>query len=186
MRHALGIAAGLALIAVALSPLPHAQASCVSVTRKCQAEPLIDIKVAARATPPAAPSGQVSYTLDYSMTLTPSFAPYWGTFWVGGRFPAGRGPTRAVLLDAAGKRVAVLRCREHSDGVWCAAGSHIPHRGRVVLTAPTGGKGVTRLGFDSFEALDRKESERRFSRREARERFCNHRFTTTVTTTPDS
>ncbi|WP_329083546.1 MULTISPECIES: hypothetical protein [unclassified Streptosporangium] len=186
MRRALGIAAGLALIAAALSPLPQAQASCVTAAGKCQEKPLIGVELTAGAVPRPDSSGRVSYTLNYSMTWTPSFAPYWGAFWVGGRFPKGaRGPTRAVLLDTTGGRLAVLRCREHSDGVWCAAGSHVPHRGRIVFTtrlAP-GADATARLGLDSFEGLDREEAGRRLSRAQARERFCNHRFTTTVTTT---
>ncbi|MFF3442570.1 hypothetical protein [Streptosporangium sp. NPDC002721] len=188
MRRALGIAAGLALIAAALSPLPQAQASCVTEARKCQGKPLIGIEVTAGAVPRPDSAGRVSYTIDYSMTWTPSFAPYWGAFWVGGRFPEGaRGPTRAVLLDGSGERIAVLRCRERSDGVWCPAGSHLPHRGRIVFTARlapgTEARAVARLGFDSFEGLDRKESELGLSRAQARERFCEHLFTTTVTTT---
>jgi hypothetical protein len=186
MRRALGIAAGLVLIAAALSPLPQAQASCVTAARKCQGEPLIGIELAAGAVPRPDAGGRVSYTLDYSMNWTPSFAPYWGTFWVGGRFPKGaRGPAEAVMLDATGGRLAVLRCRKHSDGVWCAAGSHVPHRGRIVFTArlAPGTGAEAELGFDSFEGLDREESGRRFSRAKARERFCNHRFTTTVMTT---
>ncbi|WP_436757323.1 hypothetical protein [Streptosporangium sp. V21-05] len=190
MRRVLGIAAGLALIAAALSPLPQAQASCVNAAKKCQGAPLIGIEVTGGAVPHPDSTGRVSYTLDYSMTWTPSFAPYWGAFWVGGRFPEGaRGPSRAVVLDGAGERVAVLRCRERFDGVWCAAGSHVPHRGRIVFTArlaPGTGTGTgtaARLGFDSFEGLDRKESALRLSRTRARERFCEHRFTTTVTTT---
>jgi len=190
MRRALGIAAGLALIGAALFP-PPASAGCLTEARKCQGGPLIDIKLTAGTLPRTTGGGQVSYVLDYSMSWTPSFAPYWGAFWVGGRFPAGvKGPAKAVLLDTADRRVAVLRCREHSDGVWCAAGSHLPHRGKVVLTAALadqpGGKAVARLGFHSFEGLGRGDSERRLSRREARERFCEHRFTTTVTTTMDS
>ncbi|MER5643307.1 hypothetical protein [Streptosporangium sp. NPDC002524] len=189
MRRVIGIATGLVLIAAALSPLPQAQASCVTAARKCQGAPLIGIEVTGGAVPVPASGGRISYTLDYSMTWTPSFAPYWGAFWVGGRFPKGaRGPSRAVVLDATGERVAVLRCREHSDGVWCAAGSHVPHRGRIVFTArlaPGAGTGAAaaRLGFDSFEGLDQEESARRFSRTLAREKFCEHRFTTTVTTT---
>ncbi len=188
MRRALGVAAGLALIAAALSPLPQAQASCVTAARKCQGEPLIGIELTAGAAPRPDSQGRVSYALDYSMTWTPSFAPYWGAFWVGGRFPEGtRGGVRAVLIDGADGRVSVLRCRERSDGVWCAAGSHVPHRGRIVFTtrlAPgTETKAAARLGFDSFEGLDREESGRGFSRAQARERFCEHRFTTTVTTT---
>lgn len=188
MRRVLGITAGLALIAAALSPLPQAQASCVTAARKCQGAPLIGIEVTGGAVPGPDSKGRISYTLDYSMTWTPSFAPYWGAFWVGGRFPKGaRGPARAVLLDDAGERVAVLRCREHSDGVWCAAGSHVPHRGRIVFTARlapgTEARTAARLGFDSFEGLDREESARRLSRTQAREGFCEHRFTTTVTTT---
>ncbi|MEU8380380.1 hypothetical protein [Streptosporangium sp. NPDC048865] len=188
MRRALGIAVGLLLIAAALSPLPQAQASCVTAARKCQAKPLIGIEVTAGAVTRPDAAGRVSYTLDYSMTQTPSFVPYWGAFWVGGRFPEGtRGPTRAVLLDGAGERIAVLRCRERSDGVWCAAGSHVPHRGRIVFTtrlAPGTGAGAgARLGFDSFEGLGREESESGLSRAQARERFCEHLFTTTVTTT---
>ncbi|MFI6511118.1 hypothetical protein ACIBCT_26220 [Streptosporangium sp. NPDC050855] len=188
MRRALGIVAGLVLVAAALVP-PQAQASCVTAAKKCRGEPLIGIELVAGAVPRAGDGGRVSYTLDYAMTLTPSFAPYWGDFWVGGRFPRGaRGPATATLLDGTGRRLAVLACREHADGVWCAAGSHLPPRGRIVFTtrlAPDG-PGTARLGFDSFEGLDREQSERRRTRAQARERFCNHRFTTTVTTTPDS
>ncbi|MEU4835866.1 hypothetical protein [Streptosporangium sp. NPDC023615] len=188
MRRALGIAVGLVLVAAALTP-PQAQASCVTEARKCRGGPLIDIEVAAKAVPHAPGSGRISYTLDYTMALTPSFAPYWGDFWVGGRFPRGaRGPATATLLDVSGRRLALLTCREHADGVWCAAGSHLPHRGRVVFTArlASGGPATARLGFDSFEGLDRGQSERRRTRAQAREKFCNHRFTTTVAMTPDS
>ncbi|MGC5010437.1 hypothetical protein ACLQ2R_06690 [Streptosporangium sp. DT93] len=188
MRRALGIAVGLVLVAAALTP-PQAQASCVTEAKKCGGKPLIGIEVAAKAVPRATGSRRISYTLDYTMTPTPSFAPYWGDFWVGGRFPRGaRGPTTATLLDATGRRLAVLACRRHADGVWCAAGSHLPHRGRIVFTAriAPGGPATARLGFDSFEALDRGQSERRRTRAQARATFCNHRFTTIVAMTPDS
>ena len=90
MRRALGIAAGLALIAAALSPLPTAQASCLSATGEYQARPLIGIEVAARTTPPALERTGLLHPRphpDHTMTLTPSFAPYWGAFWVRGRSP---------------------------------------------------------------------------------------------------
>ncbi|MBB2911499.1 hypothetical protein FHS43_002772 [Streptosporangium becharense] len=190
MHRALGFVASLVLIAAALVPPSTAQAAClVASVKKCDGKPMIDIDVTAKSV--LRSGGRIAYTLDYTMTSTPSFAPYWGTFWVGGRFPAGtRGLSRATLFDATGARVAVLTCRKHSDGVWCAAGSTMPNRGKVVFDAksPSGGSGTStaRLGFDSFESLTREQSTRRYSRQAAREKFCNHRFNTSVTTAANS
>ncbi|GAA2863448.1 hypothetical protein GCM10010517_22500 [Streptosporangium fragile] len=190
MRRVLGIVASLALIAASLIPPTTAEAAClVAAARKCPGQPLIDIDVTAGSASRA--DGRIVYTLGYSMTWTPSFAPYWGVFWVGGRFPAGaQGPSRATLFDDAGKRVAVLTCRKHSDGVWCRAGGRIPNRGKVIFSArmpaDARGAGTAALGFDSFEVLDREESMRDYSRKAARAKFCNHRFSTSVTTTADS
>ncbi|MEV7006552.1 hypothetical protein [Streptosporangium sp. NPDC051022] len=188
MRRVLGLTAGLTLIAVALSPVASAEAACLGAARKCSRDPLITIDVAAKGTPRVPQGGRVTYTLKYSMTWMESFAPYWGSFWVGGRFPKGaRGPAKATLYDTAGKRIATLPCREYSDGVWCEAGSEIPHEGKVVLTARLarhgGGAAVAKLGFDSFDGLNQQEFERHYKRERAREKFCNYRFTKTVVTT---
>ncbi|MEV8632749.1 hypothetical protein AB0395_13920 [Streptosporangium sp. NPDC051023] len=187
MRRALGLTAGLALIAVALSPVAPAQAACLSAAKKCQRDPLITIKVTAKGTPRVPQGGRVTYTLDYSMTWMESFAPYWGSFWVGGSFPRGaKGPEKATIFDTAGKRIATFPCREYTDGVWCAAPGDIPHEGRVVLSARLarhgGATAVARLGFDSFDGLNQQDSERHDSRARSRELFCNYRFTKTVTT----
>ncbi|ACZ89061.1 hypothetical protein [Streptosporangium roseum] len=191
MRRVLGIAAGLALIAAALSPITPAEASCLDAAKKCGRDALIAIDVKAKGTPRAHPGGRVTYVLDYSMTWTPSFAPYWGSFWVGGKFPRGaQGPARAVLFDEKGKRLAAFTCRRHSDGVWCDTGGAIPHRGRIVLSArlARGGAGaaVAKLGFDSFDGLNKEQSARHLNREKSRAEFCNYRFTRTVTTRVDS
>lgn len=188
MRRALGLTAGLALVAVALSPIASAEAACVGTAKKCQRDPLISIRVAAKATPHVHQAGRVTYTLNYSMTWMESFAPYWGSFWVGGKFPKGaRGPAKATLFDTAGRRVATFPCGKYPDGVWCAAGGEIPHKGRIVLTARlprhSAKTAVAKLGFDSFDGLSKQEFARHDSRQKSRERFCNYRFTKTVTTT---
>ncbi|WP_068923878.1 hypothetical protein [Planobispora rosea] len=191
-----GLVAGLALVSAAPAPAAAAQAvpvsaaACRTDTAECGRDPLISIAVKVRATPAVRPGGRVTYVIDYSQTWTPSFAPYRGAFWVGGRFPEGaRGPSRAVLYDTAGKRLAVLPCRRYADGTWCDAHGPMPHRGRVVMSArlPAPAKGTAtagraKLGFDSFEALDEAEYARHRGRRELRERFCEFRFTESVTT----
>jgi hypothetical protein len=195
VRRVLGLAAGLALIGAALSPPAPAQATCtVAAVKKCQGHPLIDIDVAVRATPHAHPGGRVTYVLNYSMTWTPSFAPYWGAFWVGGRFPKGaQTPSKATFFDATGKKLATIPCRRHSDGVWCDTGGQVPHhgqiprQGKIVFTArlapKSGGAAVAKLGVDSFEGLNEAEFARHYSRKRSQEKFCNHRFAKAVTTT---
>ncbi|GAA4230370.1 hypothetical protein FHR32_007015 [Streptosporangium album] len=191
MRRALGISVGLALIAAALSPIGPAEATCLNTVRKCGRDALIAIDVVAKGTPHASPGGRVTYVLDYSMTWTPSFAPYWGSFWVGGRFPQGaKGPTGAVLLGEDGKRLATFTCGKHADGVWCDTRDRLPHQGRIVLTArlprKATGAAVAKLGFDSFDGLNKEESARHLDREKSREKFCNYRFVRTVTTTVKS
>ncbi|MGV9775483.1 hypothetical protein [Streptosporangium sp. NPDC003464] len=186
-----GVAVGLALIAAALSPVAPVEAACLGAVKKCGRDALIAIDVRAKGTPRAHPGGQVTYVLDYSMTRTPSFAPYWGSYWVGGRFPRGaRGPARAVLFDGTGRRLAAFPCRGHSDGVWCDTGGRIPDRGRIVLTARLArgatAAAVARVGFDSFDGLNEQEFARHLNRQKSREKFCNYRFTRTVTTAVDS
>nr|BFE79804.1 hypothetical protein GCM10020093_024050 [Planobispora longispora] len=102
MRRVLGLATGLVLASTALvpaasaAPVPaaagagRAGAACRTDAGKCGRDPLIAIAVKVRATPAARPGGKVTYVIDYSQTWTPSFAPYWGALWVGGRFPKGR------------------------------------------------------------------------------------------------
>ncbi|GII02016.1 hypothetical protein [Planobispora takensis] len=181
MRRVLGLTAGLALTLTGLAPAVPVAAAPVS------ADPLISIAVKVRATPTARPGGKVTYVIDYSQTWTPSFAPYWGAFWVGGRFPAGaRGPSKATLYDTAGKRLAVLPCRRYADGTWCDAHVQMPHQGRIVMSArlPARAKrtATARLGFDSFEPLNEAQYARHYSRKQARERFHEFRFTKPVTT----
>ncbi|GAA3104954.1 hypothetical protein [Streptosporangium carneum] len=188
MRRALGLTAGLALVAVALSPIAPAEAACLTTAKKCQRDALITIDVAAKATPRVPQGGRVTYTLGYSMKWMESFAPYWGSFWVGGTFPKGaRTPAKAALLDSAGRRIATLPCRRYADGVWCRVRGEIPHQGKVVLTARLarhgGGVALAKLGFDSFDGLNEQEFERRDGRLRSREKYCNFRFTRTVTTT---
>ncbi|MBG0833206.1 hypothetical protein HS041_36500 [Planomonospora sp. ID67723] len=197
MRRVLGLAAGLLLTSTALAPVAPAAAApagtardaaaCRTAAGKCERDPFIGITVKVRATPVARAGGKVTYVVDYSQVWTPSFAPYWGAFWVGGRFPAGaRGPARAVLYDTAGKRLAVLPCRRHADGTWCDAHVQMPHQGRVVMTvrlpAAARGKAAARLGFDSFETLNEAEYARHYGRKRLREKFCEFRFTKTATT----
>jgi hypothetical protein len=198
VRRVLGLAAGLALIGAALLPPVPAQATCsTAVVKKCHGAPLIDVDVAVRATPGAHPGGRVTYVLNYSMAWTPSFAPYWGAFWVGGRFPKGaQAPGKAVLFDVTGKKLATFPCHKYSDGVWCDTGGQIPHhgqiprQGKVVFTArlapKTRGAAVAKLGVDSFEGLNADEFARHYSRKVSQQKFCNHRFTRTVTTAVDS
>ncbi|GIH94787.1 hypothetical protein ACFFMN_24165 [Planobispora siamensis] len=185
MRRVLGLTAGLALAFTALAPA--APAATASAPASAPADPLISIAVKVRATPLARPGGRVTYVIDYAQTWTPSFAPYWGAFWVGGRFPAGaRGPSKATLYDTAGKRLAVLPCRRYADGTWCDAHVRMPHQGRIVmsarLSAKAGRTATARLGFDSFEPLNEAQYARHYSRKQARERFREFRFTKTVTT----
>ncbi|WP_326823889.1 hypothetical protein [Streptosporangium sp. NBC_01756] len=188
MRRALGIAVGLVLIAAALSPIGPAEATCLATVKKCGRDALVAVDVVAKGTPQASPGGRVTYVLDYAMTWTPSFAPYWGSFWVGGSFPRGaKGPTGATLLGEDGERIATFACHRYADGVWCDTRGRIPHQGRIVLTAhlPRGATGaaVARLGFDSFDGLNKEQFTRHLDRERSRERFCNYRFTRTVTTT---
>ncbi len=188
MRRALGLTAGLALTALALSPIAPAEAACLDAAKKCGRDPLITIGVVAKGTSHVPQGGRVTYTLDYSMTWMESFAPYWGSFWVGGSFPRGaKAPAKATLFDTAGKRLATFPCRKYTDGVWCAARGEIPHQGRVVFSARLarhgGGAARARLGFDSFDGLNEQEFARHYSRERSREKFCNYRFTKTVITT---
>ncbi|MFF0308562.1 hypothetical protein ACFYSC_14090 [Streptosporangium sp. NPDC004379] len=186
MRRALGLAAGLTLVATALSPASSADAGCLSA-RKCEREALIAFDLTVRGASRAAPGREVTYVLDYSTTWTPSFAPYWGYQWVGGSFPKGaRGPSRATLFDTAGRRLATFPCGRYADGVWCEARGGLPRQGRVVLSArlPAGARGAAAatLGFDSFDGLNERDHARRHSRAQARAKFCNYRFSRTVTT----
>ncbi|MGV9600621.1 hypothetical protein ACWDR1_28555 [Streptosporangium sandarakinum] len=186
MRRALGLAAGLTLVATALSPASPADAGCLSA-RKCEREALIVFDLTVRGASRAAPGREITYVLDYSTTWTPSFAPYWGSYWVGGSFPKGaRGPSRAVLFDTAGKRLATFPCGRYADGVWCETRGRIPNQGRIVLSArlPARGHGKARatLGFDSFDGLNAQDHARRHTRAQARAKFCNYRFSRTVTT----
>ncbi|GHH63891.1 hypothetical protein GCM10017673_05480 [Streptosporangium violaceochromogenes] len=186
MRGALVLTAGLALAAVALSPLPAAGAACAGPAKDCRRGRLITIGVKAKGPSHALGGARVTYTLRYSMTWMESFAPYWGSFWVGGRFPKGaRGPARATVFDASGRRFGAFPCRRYADGVWCDVGGDIPHRGRVVLTARLArhaGTAVARLGFDSFDGLNEREAARDDGRAVSREKYCNFRFVKTVTT----
>lgn len=45
---------------------------------------------------------------------------------------------------------------------------------------------MAKLGVDSFEGLNEAEFARRYSRKKSQEKFCNHRFAKTATTTVDS
>ncbi|MEU1731955.1 hypothetical protein [Streptosporangium sp. NPDC020145] len=192
MRRALGLTTGLALVAVALSPIAPAQAAtCVSAVEKCEREPLVKIKLKAKGTPRVHQGGRVTYTLDYSMTWMESFAPYWASFWVGGTLPRGaKAPRTATLMDPSGRKVATFPCHRYRDGLWCEVPSDVskpvPHKGRIVLSttlARHGGRtAVARLGFDSVDGLGQKDFERHYGRAAARDRFCVFRFTKTVVT----
>ncbi|GAA3447083.1 hypothetical protein [Planomonospora venezuelensis] len=197
MRRVLGLATGLALTSTALVPAApaaaappgaaYSAAACRTAAVECERDPLIAVAVKVRATPAARPGGKVTYVVDYSQTWTPSFAPYWGAFWVGGRFPAGaRGPARAVLYDTAGKRLAVLPCHRYADGTWCDAHGRMPHQGRIAMAArlpsDAKGKATARLGFNSFETLNEAEYARHHGRKKLREKFCEFRFTRTAVT----